>query len=392
MSAGGPGGGQGGSGSGQEGNPNQVTTTAAQQTSAGFFTSTTASPYTTTPTSSSISSTSPTSTASTSSGLQKGAMVGGVLGGVAGLLLLSLIGIWVLQRRKKRQVAEMNGTALPVTYSGLNESMAGVPFAHSPGRNLHDSLLPAPLFNGSTSSSQSGVGLRGGQGSGYTPPSHRDSGDYFLPTYAESQSDMSTGGQSSFGRLNTSQHTPSEAAISPLSTRDPAEHGIISPQITGTPSFLVVQHTRDTMGFPVDPNVPESFHEVPLVAPVPVHPSIHQDSLERVVRQGMLGESPVPIVRNASLLHQDVPESGRLVRVNRIVSQEIARESPVLGQNNSVRFQQPEPAATWLSSGSAPPERNQSQKTVSSVSSIGVSVVSDGELERLGVGSRGRLG
>jgi hypothetical protein len=390
MNGGVPGSGQGRSGSGQQRNPNQVTTTTSpQQTNtAGFFTSTTASPHTTTTTSSSSPTSSP-STASSSPGVQKGAVIGSVLGGIAGLLLLSLLGTWFLQRRKKRQLSEKNSTAQPVTYADLNESMSGVPFVHPPSQNQLHSFLPHPLFNGSTSSSQSGVGIRGGGESDYAPPPQRDSGDYYLPTYAESQSGVSIADQSSLGHLNTSQHTPSEATISPLSTQGPAGHRIISPQTIGALSFLVPQHVRDTMGFPVELDEPGTFHEIQLVSPVPVNPSIHQNSLERVVRQGMLSESPVSSIRNANLLRHDWSGSRQHLEVNRVLSQQMLRESPVLGHNNPVRmFQLPQPSATRLSGG-APPERNQSQRTVSTVSSMGVSIVSDGELERLGVGSSG---
>jgi hypothetical protein len=179
MNGGGPGSGQGRSGSGQQGNPNQVTTTtSAQQTNtAGFFTSATASPHTAKTTSPSSPTSSP-SKASSSSDVRKGAVIGGVLAGIEGMLLLSLLGIWFLQRRKKRQISEKNSTAQPVTYAALNESMDGVPFAHSPGQNQHGGLLPPPLFNRSTSNSQSSVGISGGGESDYTPPPQRDTTSY----------------------------------------------------------------------------------------------------------------------------------------------------------------------------------------------------------------------
>jgi hypothetical protein len=143
---------------------------------------------------------------------------------------------------------------------------------------------------------------------------------------------------------------------------------MLTPQPTGvTLPILLPQHTRDTMGFPIEQEEIRLAPAMPttIVSPVPRHPLVHQDSLERVVRQGLMpSESPEPSNLNP----------GRL----RVLSQEMPRESPILGLN-SVRIA-PQPAAN----GGV--RRNDTQRTVSSVSSLGISVVSDGELERLGVG------
>lgn len=72
----------------------------------------------------------------------------------------------------------------------------------------------------------------------------------------------------------------------------------------------------------------------------------------------------------------------------RVLSQELMRESPVLGQMNPVRMQAQ--AAPSNLGGGGGVQRFESQRTVSSVSSMGISIVSDTELERLGVGNRGR--
>jgi len=62
-------------------------------------------------------------------------------------------------------------------------------------------------------------------------------------------------------------------------------------------------------------------------------------------------------------------------------------ESPVLGDPNRRRFQTP-PAANYLNTSSALGlTRNESQRTVSTVSSMGISIISDGEMDRLGVGA-----
>lgn len=83
---------------------------------------------------------------------------------------------------------------------------------------------------------------------------------------------------------------------------------------------------------------------------------------------------------------QDTSLLGPMGPAGRVLSQELMRESPVLGQMNPVRMQN----TTQGSNLSGNVQRFESQRTVSSVSSMGVSVVSDTELERLGVGSRVR--
>lgn len=420
MNAGGPGQGQGGAGSGQNNGDQGATTTSTQKhTTSQSFITTTANPYTltTTPTQS-PTSTSTSSSSSSSSGNQKTAIIGGVIGGIVGLLVIALFAIWLLNRREKKRIAEKRGSAEPVTYSNLNSSFAGVPFGHGNsnrnsqnGSSQHDSLLaPRPLFTPRTgpSTPDAGVGIRGGEGRDSAADVERNSGDYFLPTYAESQAGMSIGGARSLGRLNTSNAgSGSEATVSPMSVRHPGgtPTTIISPQTTGgeTPSmmpqhtgstapispettggtipFMMPQNTRDTMGFPVDGS-DVGIHRTstpifPIVAPVPRHPLVHQDSLERVVREGMMNGTPE--LQDMSRLG---PRNGP---AGRVLSQELMRESPILGQMNPVRFQ-----GTNTSNMGNGVQRFESQRTVSSVSSMGISVVSDTELERLGVGSRVR--
>jgi hypothetical protein len=391
MNAGGPGqggqGGQSGAGSGGQNNGNQATTTTSTQqqqtTSQGFITSTSnrQTQTTTSPTSTSTSTSS-----SSSSSNQKAAIIGGVIGGIAALLLIALLAIWLLNRRQKKRIAEKRGSAEPVTYANLNDSFAGVPFGHSNRNSQHDSLLPPQpiLTPGTGPSSPQGVGIRGGDGHDV----ERDSGDYFLPTYAESQAGMSLGGARSLGRLNTSHaESGSEATVSPMSVRHPGGSPVtptagISPQTTGGDIPLMMpQQTRDTMGFPIDSSDiglnRTSTPGLPIVAPIPRHPLVHQDSLERVVREGMMNGTPE--LQDTSLLGPRGP-------AGRVLSQELMRESPVLGQMNPVRMQN----TTQGSNLSGNVQRFESQRTVSSVSSMGVSVVSDTELERLGFGSRVR--
>jgi hypothetical protein len=389
------GGGQpGGAGFGGQSSPNQPTIT----------TSTTAH------TSTSSSHGSPTST-STTSGVHKGAIIGGIVGGLAGLLLISLLGVWLLNRRKKRQSGARARKTQPITYTRLNSVFRGVPFNRSNSQSPHDSLLPQSQVSQSPNSNLSGVALRGGAAS----YGQRDSGsemDNLPPSYAESQMSVS---MASLGRLHTTQRTNSDTIVSPLSPSIPEDAHPISPQITGTSTFmslqrlwhtneptaispqtlsdstiirshtavpeqtqvlppqpmetmpaLLPQRTRDTMGFPMESEEIRLPPAMPtIVAPVPRHPLVQQDSLERVVREGLNPrESP-------ELGH---PNPTRL----RVLSQEMPRESPILGLN-SVRIA---PVAATNNGV----RRNDTQRTVSSVSSMGTSVVSDGELERMGVG------
>lgn len=389
------GGGQpGGGGFGGPSSPNQPTTTSS----------------TTAHTSTSSSHSSPTST-STSAGVHKGAIIGGIVGGLAGLLLISLLGVWLLNRRKRRQSRATSRKTQPVTYTSLNSVFRGVPFNRSNSQSPHDSLLPQSQVSQSPNSNLSGVALRGGAAS----YGQRDSGsetDNLPPSYAESQMRAS---MASLGRVPTPQRTNSDTIVSPLSPSIPEDAHPISPQTTGTSTFmslqrlwhtneptaippqtpgasaiirshtsvseqtqdltpqptetmpaLLPQRTRDTMGFPIEPEEISLAPPMPtIVAPVPRHPQVQQDSLERVVREGLMpSESPEPGNLNPARL--------------RVLSQEMPRESPILGLN-SVRIA---PDAT-TNDGM---RRNDTQRTVSSVSSMGISVVSDGELERLGVG------
>ncbi|KAH8661577.1 hypothetical protein BGZ60DRAFT_413475 [Tricladium varicosporioides] len=260
--------------------------------------------------------------------------------------------------------------------------------------------------------SPTGLGIRGGgETSPYSTPGME--ADPFLPSYAQSQSGMSSGNRNSFGRLhsvNTSISSPSTADVSPMSAHPspspmsahahPSGRSVLPPPIpqfanaipvssipeVDSPRFQL-EH-RDTMGFPVDSDSPEipsmPYQEIPLAAPAPRHPLIHQDSLERVVRQGMSTPEPGTLAPTNPLLQQP-RHSGPVARL--LSGQYPATESPVLGMQNPVTIHAPQPAALQPSGLG----RNVSQRTVSSVSSMGPSVISDTELERLGVGPGGRF-
>jgi len=385
----GPGsGGMGGAGAGGGINPGQDTTTSSSSqtthTTTGFMTLITASSLITA--TSQISSPTTTSTVASSSGSNKDAVIGGVVGAIGGLLLLSLIASYFIRKRSIQKSTE-NDHGMPVAYTGMEASFAGhSPLSHSSVPGDRDNLLPAPLFTHSTNTSHSGVGIRGDETT-FDQNFEIPSLGSMPPTYAESVS--TTHALHRHGTL----HAPSEGDVSPLSSRDPGEAHTISPQVTGAtiPFFLVPHGTGDTMGFPIDEDTQtiriQSETPTPIVAPVPVYPLIRQDSLERVVRQGLQSETPVPDAGNPNRL--------------RVLSQVMARESPILGDMNPVRMYQP-PASSEGDSGLGrrisqrqPPlshsgnsglGRNVSQRTVDSV----ISVISDRELERLGVGSRAR--
>ncbi len=375
-------GGQGGAGSSpnggsgdrsSQGNPSQTTTTT-EATFPGFGTST-SSPFTsTTQTHHPISSISSSSSSSSSS--KKTAIIGGVVGGIAGLLVVSLVAIWFLNRRKKRQIAVKDGLTQPVTYANLNPSISRIPFGHNLNRRPQDGLTPVPLLNSSTSSSHPDIEMRGGNSS--LERHSTTESDMFLPTYAESQAAISVGGTPALGRLNTS-HGSNSTNVSPLSaTGTQTVHNLSSdlPPLPALPQ-------RDTMRSPIETGLaPPDFETIhlqpemplPIVAPIPRHPLVHQDSWERQVRQGaMPTDSPEP---------PEAINSNRL----RVLSQEIPRESPILGFN-SVSIQ---PHTDPSNQNPSPNiDRMASQRTVSSMSSM-PAVVSDVELENLGIGTSRR--
>lgn len=271
---------------------------------------------------------------------------------------------------------------------------------------------PPPRHGGSTSpySQDRHVGERspssilgewqGGQTSPYALPGQRDShfeSEHFLQMYGEN---TTTASRESLGRIGNDIVSP----ISPHDQRPTATPLIISPESPAysfdappgisVPMFLAPQSTRDTMGFPVDsdsirspeeqrhPSFPvepmplrtsprsqdrdiERDHQnTPLASPSPGQPLMSQNSLSHLIRQGMTTPEP------------------NLLKPERALSSEFQRESPILGNSHlPVRIFAPPP----LSRSHQNIMRNASQKTVSSMGSIGP-MVSDEELDRLGVG------
>ncbi|KAM3070078.1 hypothetical protein ACMFMG_003890 [Clarireedia jacksonii] len=70
---------------------------------------------------------SPSTSSSGLSSSQRTAIIAGILGGVGAVLIISLLAIYCLQKRKVKKQGE-KGSAEPSTYSQVNSSFAGVPF------------------------------------------------------------------------------------------------------------------------------------------------------------------------------------------------------------------------------------------------------------------------
>jgi len=243
----------------------------------------------------------------------------------------------------------------------------------------------------------------GGQTSPYALPGQRDShfeSEHFLQMYGEN---TPTASRESLGRIDTEHQNVIVSPISPHGLRPTATTFNISPQTAeesfdappgiSVPMFLTPQTTRDTMGFPVDnesirspaeqpyPSFPvepmplslptrsqdrdieRDYQNIPVASPSPGQPLISQSSLGHLIRQGMTTPEP------------------NLLKPDRILSSEFQRESPILGNRHPVRMYAPPPSSKLQQNLT----RNASQKTVSSMSSIG-HMVSDEELDRLGVG------
>ncbi len=353
-----PGSQQGGSGAGGQSNQGTITTTSALQSTTWSPSSSTTASHTRTPTATSTST-------STSSGRVRTGIIAGVLGGIGAVLIFSLAIICYLQRRKKRQIARKNGNALPVTYTGLNSAFPRLPLRQSQAGSHNSLLFASPL-----ESTHSRIPLSRGAGSLGQGISAVET-DYFLPSYTESQAGAAP---------NRFYSEPPAPTVSPLSTRAPTEIYNVSPQTTGGSTFPP-QAGRDTMGFPAEREFTEIMIEpeaaTPIISPTPRRPLVHQASLERAVRQDMPpGDSPVTGTVNP----------GRLGSLR----EEAPRDSIMLGHQSPPTTQhQPPPSAAdrWVAGTGNGIGRNESQRTVSSDSSMGISIISDTELERLGVGS-----
>jgi len=130
------------------------------------------------------------------------------------------------------------------------------------------------------------------------------------------------------------------------------------------PPALRRHDTVDTMGFPAT-MIPmdDSVELVEIVSPTPRPLRVHQESLELLVQNRDV-QTPELQAHNQNFLG---------VRRN-----DAERESGVLGEQNPVRMGPPQTHQNI--------KRNASQRTMNSESSIGMEMVSDGELDRLGIG------
>jgi hypothetical protein len=361
-----------GSGYGEQSENQATTTTSSQQQ----------------PTSAASSSTSIPSNFSTGPGVNKAAIACEVIGGIAALFLLVFFGYFVLKRRREKR----RRSAEPVTYATLNTSMAGVPFNHRNYSGEHQSLVPPqPAFR------RDGTEVRGGA---YNE--NEESRLYFLPTYAESQAGVM--GNTNSGIVSHRSYAGYESestihsAISPITPSD-----IMSPHGMGSAPFLMPQYTADTMGFPEvaspqptaasfsrpqratdtmgfpidDPAISHLRSTTPasIIAPIPRPLVVHQDSLERIVRERMMNATP----QGTGLFRNDtfgtVPSRYSSTNTNRI-------ESPTLGLQPVRQYLAPQ--SSLLNTGVA---RSASQETrrTSIISALSVT-----ELENLGVGPRNR--
>lgn len=406
----GQGGGQSGGQGGQAGGgvPSQATVTSVQgdvaTTTAGFATSTT--PYST------ASASAAASAQVISDGLPR-STINIIVGVCLGVVVLLAVGFlvaymkgwmpcWTAKRKAKlaEKAEKSNGTVGIPWFTSRMPSMIPsyrisqqnslTPLNAIPGPTTYTpGVVPTQPFRAPNSHSQAPESrdLEVNQG---MLAEERNSADYFLPTYAQSQSGMSMSGRASLRAINTSHGAPSEASVSPLSTHENSNNAFISaqndgassisPQTTGYSGISILSpHSTGQTTTGIRSLFPEYSHDaddsslvtsqpnqrVSIVAPVPVHPVIRQSSLERALRDGTISQSlsqaPARLLSPDQRLHP--------------------RESPVLGQQNPVRMV-----------GVAPPPYQESHSSVArNVSgSSEISVISDGALERLGVGSRAR--
>ncbi|CAD6455447.1 2b054138-d574-491b-9f12-f07b415e42c0-CDS [Sclerotinia trifoliorum] len=339
----------------------------------------------------------PSSTSSTSGGSSndRAAIIGGVLGGVGALLIISLIALYLLQNRKTKKAAAQKRVTQQVSYNRLNSSFAGVPFIKRNSQASDNEISPPPMV---ADTSYQGAHMRGGQSS-YPDLSSDMETDRFLPSDEESQQRMAGRVHSSFDHLAT-----------PSISGDPFTDQNRLSQISGNTASpprpgKLVRH--DTMGFPLDdddtsyigPDGEEhrlsrimhspraSVFEPTIMSPSPIRPTISHENLERGFSQSQdLNQSrPIPQHLNSLSSNYDNPEfeneDSDLPPIQSYGGQQTT--SPVPMQSGAwIAAHHPHLAAAF-SMGDV--HRNMSTRTQSS---FAPSVISDTELDRLGVGQR----
>lgn len=257
---------------------------------------------------------SPSSAPSTSSGLSssdRNAIIGGVLGCAGGLLVISLIAIYLLQRRKTAQkCSDHQGVTQQVSYNGLNSSFAGVPFLKRQSRAADIEIAPPPMV---ADTSYHGAYMKGGQSDHPDLASDRET-DWFLPNDEATQQRMS-GGVNGFHSQSNSLISPQDPftdqnRLSQMTQMSQMSQSTICPNDTSTnnasPNNMslarpgpLIRH--DTMGFPLDDEDTSyigtdgqqhdlsrvihsplsSIGEAAVISPAPIHLTASQESLER---------------------------------------------------------------------------------------------------------------
>ena len=257
---------------------------------------------------------------------------------MAGLLLLGLLvllGLWALRRRKQRkEMTEKRESAEPVTYAGLNSSFSGVPFEHG----IQHTVVNAPLShmrNGGLSPQDSAI-----ETDRFLPPAYANSHD---GTGARSLNRQDTNSESLTPLANNGQGLKANQEVSPIS-----------------PGPLP---RTDTMGFAISPPPqPQPGHgreataNAAIISPLPRRPTVDSPYLQAQQNPMEDGRTRSQQTRSVSPV-SDIGEPGRV--------------SPV----------------SLLDVQGGGVNRNISQRTVSSIGSNYPGMVSDEDLERLGVGT-----
>ncbi|TGO33610.1 hypothetical protein BHYA_0236g00050 [Botrytis hyacinthi] len=372
-----------------------------------------ATPTTTSNSQSQTNSAFPTSTSSSSSGLsptERTAIIAGVLGGVGALLIISLIAIYLLQRRKTKKAADRKGVTQQVSYNGLNSSFAGVPFIKRNSQGSDSEISRPPMV---ADTSYQGAYIRGGQSS-YPDLSSDMETDRFLPNDEESQQTMAGGGNGYHSPSNhlgspiqdpfTDQNRLSQLTQNRLSQLSQNRLSQLSQNVESSPRpGPLVRH--DTMGFPLDDDDTSyigpdgeqhrlsrimhsprtSILEPTIIAPAPIRPTVSHENFERGLNenQDLYQNRVVPQHLDSLTSNYDNPYD---------VEDENDTVPPMYGGVQSLS-PAPMESGAWIAARnphlaaafSNDMHRNSSTRTQSS---FAPSVISDTELDRLGVGQR----
>ncbi|PQE32368.1 hypothetical protein CJF32_00001101 [Rutstroemia sp. NJR-2017a WRK4] len=322
------------------------------------------------------------------------------------------------RRRKGRKQGE-KGPAEPSTYSQVNDSFAGVSFVKN---NSHFST---PQYSVMTDTSYQGAGqyMHDGQPTPFSV-SHEAAmeTDQFLPAYDELPTPhplhlVATTGANSLA--------PSDPFASRPTTRDPftdqnrlSQHTMTIPSEPNTPIRPLLRH--DTMGFPLDdedtsylaqsqspPHFPAPFPLEPLspppTRPLPL-PPFQFPAPQRTYTNSSSHSRPstASLSRSSSLSSNATftPAFVQLLnRQSQSLSQPLSQSPPPPQPTNHLHRQQTNTSeyeygdivsplsiqGNWGGFGNVGLSRNMSQRTQSS---FAPSVISETELERLGVGMR----